>query len=69
MPTWWISIEMKLHLLSVIVVIYIFLKPKLSFVLSLFIIICSFIWAFIDHFYHGYPPFTVSTIPEVEYVL
>ena len=66
MPTWWLSAEIKLHLLSTFVVVYLFLKPKLSFFVGLLTIFGSFVWAFIDHLQHGYPPFTVSTIPEVE---
>lgn len=66
MPTWWLSAEIKLHLLSTLVVVYLFFRPRLSFFVGLLTIFCSIIWAFVDHMMHGYPPFPVSTIPEVE---
>lgn len=67
-PSWWLSVEMKLHFLSIIVIVLLFLRPKLSFLIGLFIVIFSIIWSFLDHFDNNYVPFPVQNIPQIELV-
>ena len=65
-PVWWIAVEMKLHILCSFIVVCLFFNRRLSFLLSIIIIFFSILWAFYDHFLNNYPPYLVSTIPEVE---